>query len=98
MDGSYGQATAAPTYFAPQMIEVMKDQQAAFIDGGLSMANNPSLTLLMIAHFKRISRFVGQWVKIISCLFPLEQVHGISKNMHKEIDDATMLSWAGEYS
>src|ERR1019366_7887011 len=45
-------SSAAPTYFAPQMISVMEDQQAAFIDGGLSMANNPSLTLLMIATLR----------------------------------------------
>ena len=45
-------SSAAPTYFAPQMIAVMENQEAAFIDGGLSMANNPSLTLLMIATLK----------------------------------------------
>ena len=42
-------STAAPTYFAPQMIDVGDGQQAAFVDGGVSMANNPALTLLMVA-------------------------------------------------
>ena len=45
-------STAAPAYFAPQMMDVIPGQQAAFIDGGLSMANNPALTLLMIATLK----------------------------------------------
>ncbi len=43
-------SAAAPTYFLPQMIEVgggMKE--AAFVDGGVSMANNPAMQLLMIA-------------------------------------------------
>ena len=45
-------STAAPTYFKPQMINVAEGQQAAFIDGGLSMANNPALNLLMVATLK----------------------------------------------
>lgn len=42
-------SSAAPTYFAPQMIDVGGGQKAAFVDGGVSMANNPVLTLLMVA-------------------------------------------------
>src|SRR5690606_19232909 len=42
-------SSAAPTYFAPQMIDVGDGQRAAFVDGGVSMANNPALTLLMVA-------------------------------------------------
>jgi uncharacterized protein len=42
-------SSAAPTYFEPKLIDVGKGQKAAFIDGGVSMANNPSLTLLMVA-------------------------------------------------
>ena len=38
-------STAAPTYFAPQMMDVAEGQPAAFIDGGLSMANNPACLL-----------------------------------------------------
>lgn len=45
-------SSAAPTYFAPQMIDVGDGQRAAFVDGGVSMANNPALTLLMVATLK----------------------------------------------
>lgn len=45
-------STAAPTYFAPQMIDVGNGEQAAFVDGGVSTANNPALTLLMVATLK----------------------------------------------
>jgi len=43
-------SSAAPTYFAPQMIDVGDGQRAAFVDGGVSMANNPALILLMVAN------------------------------------------------
>lgn len=45
-------SSAAPTYFVPQMVDVGNKQTAAFVDGGVSMANNPSLTLLMVATLK----------------------------------------------
>src|SRR6185437_1736601 len=77
-------SSAAPTYFAPQMIEVMKDQQAAFIDGGLSMANNPSLTLLMIATLKGFP-FRWEMSEDNCCLFRLEPVTASLKNMPKKL-------------
>jgi len=43
-------SAAAPTYFIPQVIDVGGGlHEAAFVDGGVSMANNPALQLLMIA-------------------------------------------------
>lgn len=46
-------SAAAPTYFIPQIIEVGGAlNKAAFVDGGVSMANNPSLQLLMVATLK----------------------------------------------
>ena len=86
-------SSAAPTYFAPQMIEVMKDQEAAFIDGGLSMANNPSLTLLMIATLKG---FPFHWKMSDDDLLLVSVGTGYSvfKKYVKEIDDSTMLAWA----
>ena len=44
-------STAAPTYFLPQRINI-GEREATFIDGGVSMANNPSLQLFMIATLK----------------------------------------------
>jgi hypothetical protein len=47
-------STAAPTYFAPERICVASDVEGkpvdgAFVDGGVSPHNNPSLQLLMLA-------------------------------------------------
>jgi patatin-like phospholipase/acyl hydrolase len=86
-------SSAAPTYFAPQMIEVVQGQQAAFVDGGLSMANNPSLTLLMIATLKG---FPFRWKMSEENLLLVSVGTGYSvyKKYVKEIDESTMLSWA----
>ncbi len=40
---------AAPHYFEPEAIEIAQDLNGAFIDGGVSPYNNPSLLLLMFA-------------------------------------------------
>ncbi|HYK21454.1 MAG TPA: patatin-like phospholipase family protein [Pyrinomonadaceae bacterium] len=42
-------STAAPTYFEPETIDVGAGQIGVFVDGGVSMANNPSLQLFLIA-------------------------------------------------
>ncbi|MGN6247298.1 MAG: patatin-like phospholipase family protein [Ginsengibacter sp.] len=86
-------STAAPTYFAPQMIEVASGQTAAFIDGGLSMANNPSLTLLMVAT---LSGFKFHWPmgedKLL--LVSVGTGYSVFKKKYTEIDKSTLLSWA----
>ena len=87
-------STAAPTYFAPQLMDVTETQHAAFIDGGLSMANNPALTLLMVATLKG---FPFQWPMGADNLFLLSLGTGYPefKKQVGEIDEATMLTWAG---
>ena len=42
-------STAAPHYFEPEPIEIFKGEYGAFVDGGVSPHNNPSLQLLMLA-------------------------------------------------
>jgi patatin-like phospholipase/acyl hydrolase len=86
-------STAAPTYFAPQMMEVTEGQQAAFIDGGLSMANNPALTLLMVAT---LNGFPFRWPMGADNLLLVSVGTGYPeyKKHAGEIDDATMLTWA----
>lgn len=42
-------STAAPTFFAPERIEVAKDISGVFVDGGVSPHNNPALLMLMLA-------------------------------------------------
>ena len=42
-------SAAAPTYFIPTRLKIGNGLDGAFVDGGVSMANNPSLQLLMVA-------------------------------------------------
>ncbi len=42
-------STAAPHYFEPEAIQVAAGVQGAFVDGGVSPYNNPSLQALMLA-------------------------------------------------
>jgi len=86
-------SSAAPTYFVPQMIDVGDGQQAAFVDGGVSMANNPALTLLMVATLKG---FPFRWpigedkLEIVS----VGTGYSIFKKQTREINQASILNWA----
>jgi len=42
-------STAAPGYFRPEIIQVGNNEPAVFIDGGMSMYNNPAFLLFLIA-------------------------------------------------
>ena len=46
-------ATAAPSYFEPELIEIAHGISGAFVDGGISPHNNPAMLLLMVATLKR---------------------------------------------
>jgi uncharacterized protein len=48
-------STAAPVYFIPEKFEVGKGEIGAFVDGGVSMANNPALQLFLMATLKGFS-------------------------------------------
>ncbi|KAA5824386.1 patatin [Algibacter amylolyticus] len=45
-------SAAAPSYFIPQKIDVGNGEIGAFIDGGVSLANNPALQLFLVATLK----------------------------------------------
>ncbi|HEY9666740.1 MAG TPA: patatin-like phospholipase family protein [Coleofasciculaceae cyanobacterium] len=45
-------STAAPVYFIPEKIDVGAGQVGAFVDGGVSMANNPALQVFLVATLK----------------------------------------------
>ncbi|MBV9386846.1 MAG: patatin-like phospholipase family protein [Chroococcidiopsidaceae cyanobacterium CP_BM_ER_R8_30] len=45
-------STAAPTYFVPEKFDIGNGEVGAFVDGGVSMANNPALQLFLIATLK----------------------------------------------
>jgi hypothetical protein len=45
-------STAAPTFFAPEHIEVATGMSGIFVDGGVSPHNNPALLMLMLATLR----------------------------------------------
>lgn len=45
-------SAAAPVFFMPEEFEVGEGEIGAFVDGGVSMANNPSLQLFLVATLK----------------------------------------------
>jgi hypothetical protein len=42
-------STAAPSFFEPELIDIQEGVQGVFVDGGMSMMNNPSLQLFLVA-------------------------------------------------
>lgn len=45
-------STAAPSFFEPEIVDVGEGQKGIFVDGGMSMMNNPSLQLFLVATLK----------------------------------------------
>ena len=89
-------SAAAPTYFIPQIIDVGGGQpQAAFVDGGLSMANNPALQLLMVASLKG---FPFHWKLGADNLLLVSVGTGMAKleTIPADVMDNHLLSWAQE--
>jgi patatin-like phospholipase/acyl hydrolase len=87
-------SAAAPTYFIPQLIDVGGGMgTAAFVDGGVSMANNPALQLLMVATLKG---FPFQWkmgaenILLVSVGTGLSRWQKIPVNVSKN----NLLNWA----
>jgi patatin-like phospholipase/acyl hydrolase len=86
-------SSAAPTYFVPQMIDVGDGQKAAFVDGGVSMANNPSLTLLMVATLKGFPFHWQMGANNLS-LVSVGTGYSIFKKQTGQITNAWIKTWA----
>lgn len=86
-------SSAAPTYFLPLILDVGKGEKGAFIDGGVSMANNPSLRLLMMATLKG---FPFHWSKGSDQLLMVSLGTGtlVRKRKHSELKQLNLLNWA----
>ncbi|MBN7816554.1 patatin-like phospholipase family protein [Algoriphagus pacificus] len=87
-------SAAAPTYFLPQSIEVGGDNGfAAFVDGGVSMANNPSLQMLMVATLKG---FPYRWPMGEDNLMVVSVGTGMTKwkKLPQKISKSHLLNWA----
>lgn len=86
-------SSAAPTYFAPQMIDVCDGQKAAFVDGGVSMANNPALTLVMVATLKGFP-FHWEMSEDKLSVVSIGTGYSVFKKQIGEIEEAWMKTWA----
>jgi patatin-like phospholipase/acyl hydrolase len=87
-------SSAAPSYFIPQVIDVGGGLPvAAFVDGGVSMANNSALQLLLVATLKG---FPFHWKLGADNLLILSIGTGMSKldKLPKDISKNHLLNWA----
>ncbi|MCS3528656.1 patatin-like phospholipase/acyl hydrolase [Chryseobacterium sp. JUb7] len=85
-------SSAAPTYFIPQSIDIGNGEIGAFVDGGVSMANNPALSLFMIATMKS---FPFNWIagEDKLTLISVGTGHTEYHKKPKQINKAWLLSW-----
>lgn len=89
-------SAAAPTYFLPQVIDVGGGlPTAAFVDGGVSMANNPALQLLMVANLKG---FPFRWKLGAENILLVSIGTGMSvlTKLSSQVTDNNLLNWAQE--
>ena len=89
-------SAAAPTYFIPQVIDVGGGMNsAAFVDGGMTMANNPALQTLMVAT---LQGFPFKWKMGAENLLLTSIGTGVNKfNKHyKEITAYQEFKWAAQ--
>lgn len=87
-------SSAAPTYFLPQVIDVGGGlKEAAFVDGGVSMANNPALQLLMVAT---LQGFPFRWKWGADNLMIVSVGTGMSKwkKIPADVKKSNILKWA----
>lgn len=87
-------SAAAPSYFLPQVIDVGGGlSTAAFVDGGVSMANNPALELLMVATLKG---FPFQWKMGAGNLLLVSVGTGMSRldRLPADVSKNNLLNWA----
>lgn len=83
-------SAAAPTYFKPESIDVGGGQIGAFVDGGVSMANNPALTLFLIAT---LQGFPFHWSPGADNLLVLSVGTGSSRSQFKTEDVLNNKLW-----
>jgi uncharacterized protein len=89
-------SAAAPSYFIPQVIDVGGGMPSgAFVDGGVSMANNPALQMLMVATLKGFP-FHWEMGPDKMLLVSIGTGMGRLKKLADDITDNHLLNWAKE--
>lgn len=87
-------STAAPTYFVPEEIDVGHGELGAFVDGGVSMFNNPALQALMVAW---LNGFPFRWAQGEDQLLLVSVGTGFwsQARPRHEVMDSKLWNWAG---
>ena len=89
-------SAAAPTYFLPQIIDVGGGlSEAAFVDGGVSMANNPAIQLLMVATMNGFP-FKWKWGADNLMVVSVGTGMGKWKKIPANIKKNNLLNWASQ--
>lgn len=89
-------SAAAPTYFLPQIIDVGGGLgEAAFVDGGVSMANNPALHLLMMATMDGFP-FKWKWGADNLMVVSVGTGMGRWKKIPADVKKNNILNWASQ--
>jgi len=92
-------SSAAPYYFQPKAITIQRrnkqNQDAVFIDGGVSLANNPALQLFLVVT---IPTFGYQWSAGEDNLFitSLGTGSGVSKDPVEDIVNRRAIEWVSK--
>lgn len=86
-------SSAAPSYFVPQMIDVGNGESGAFIDGGVSMSNNPAFELLLVATLNGFP-FLWPFGEDKLSLVSVGTGYSVFKKQTSEIDEAWLYTWA----
>ena len=88
-------STAAPTYFDPEEINIGGGAEGAFVDGGVSLHNNPALLLFLIAT---LNGFPFRWPTGDDKLLLVSVGTGywdLGRNF-QDIMNARLWNWASE--
>lgn len=88
-------STAAPTYFQPESIDIGGGQIGAFVDGGVSMHNDPSMILFLMATLKG---FPFHWKTGAKNLLLVSVGTGNWETHYapEQVVDNKLWDWAGE--
>lgn len=87
-------STAAPTYFLPVIMDIGDGEKGAFIDGGISMFNNPSLQLFLIATLRG---FPFHWPMGTGNILLVSCGTGTINHIYKvqDMKNPSLMTWAG---
>lgn len=86
---------AAPTYFEPKVLDIGMGEVGAFVDGGVSPANNPALQLFLVATLRG---FPFHWKTGEKDLLLVSMGTGFHERRAeiKDVESAKLWNWAVE--